>query len=705
MKKLIAIILTLAGFAHGYFEQSDGVPAVFSSDGSQQWRLWAGNDAAESLFDDSSGILFDDSGESVIIGKFTPGTTQLFITAMGYNAGKDNTANDQSVFGNYAGFSNSGSTQTAMGTYSGYLNSGTLQSVFGANAGRFNTGGQQAAFGYNAGYNNINDNQSAYGYYAGYFNTGIFVTDLGAFAGEFNNGDGLLACGESAAIRNDGDNNTALGFNSFNVFTLDTGSAQDITSVDPPNNRITISGGHGFGANGTYKNLKATTTGVFPSGLSAGPDIWQVISSTILECHTDSFIDTGSGTHTLTPQFVYTNSTALGYNAEPDASNQVMLGDTNVTEVKTAGAMTLGGGITLGGNIIIPDDGFIGSVSDTDAMQIKADGEVVLTGGLTIDNASSADAVITMDGTSNSPGTITYESDNVSFNIGAQSFFVTGSDSTLAMKPSQNALGDIPAGTSISAGGTNKNLSFFSDGLRTVGAKVGAYARSGAEIRSIWEFVNETADEVTLALTKNGGFVTIGGDLAVDTDVFKVDATTDIVSVNGTTTLGDVGATNYTQFSATGDMIFHGTAGLAFGGCYGNHFAWTQANAVQNQWYAIDHEAMVDGQLNNVTHDGRGKLTCTNAGVYYVSFEVTWEVAGANIHTEFGVEVDGTVHMSSMIHTESKFGAVQGQNACTSLLAVGAGETVQVAVRTVDDTALADYEVDVVNLNIIQVGG
>jgi len=31
--------------------------------------------------------------------------------------------------------------------------------------------------------------------------------------------------------------------------------------------------------------------------------------------------------------FAYTNTTALGYNVQPNASNQVMLGDTNITNV------------------------------------------------------------------------------------------------------------------------------------------------------------------------------------------------------------------------------------------------------------------------------------------------------------------------------------------------------------------------------------
>jgi hypothetical protein len=56
--------------------------------------------------------------------------------------------------------------------------------------------------------------------------------------------------------------------------------------------------------------------------------------------------DAGSGTgHTLTPQHVYSNSTALGYNAEPTASNQVMLGDANVTQIVSAASLVITGDI------------------------------------------------------------------------------------------------------------------------------------------------------------------------------------------------------------------------------------------------------------------------------------------------------------------------------------------------------------------------
>ena len=57
-------------------------------------------------------------------------------------------------------------------------------------------------------------------------------------------------------------------------------------------------------------------------------------------------------------EIIYENSTALGYNAEPDASNQIMLGDTNVTQIKsTANLYLTGSGDNyLAGNLGIGTD-------------------------------------------------------------------------------------------------------------------------------------------------------------------------------------------------------------------------------------------------------------------------------------------------------------------------------------------------------------
>lgn len=387
MRKVLIILLCLTAIASGYFEISNDVPTVFSASGEEQWRLWAGPTRAAALFNDSSGILFNDSIESLIVGKFTPGTQQTATTAVGFFAGKENTGTGQSVFGRRAGWFNRGAGQVALGNFSGAYNTGVSHTAGGFQAGSLNTGDGQTVFGNNAG------------------------------------------------INNDGDNNTVLGSLAFNAFPEDTGSAKAIASVDFANNRVTITagGGHGFGANGTFLNLKATTTGTLPAGLDAGPDIWRIISSTVLEAFSVSFTDGGSGTHTLTPQTVFTNSTAIGFNSEPDASNQIMLGDTNITEVKTTGSLTA------------PSATF---------------------DSLSIDNSGGTDAVITMDGTSDTPGTFTYESDNALF-IFDKAVQASDNLTVLGNTTLGNAAGDtlnIQGVTRIGDGGTTDYIEIEADG-------------------------------------------------------------------------------------------------------------------------------------------------------------------------------------------------------------------------------------------------
>ena len=295
MKKYLLILLCLTGIASGYFEISEDVPTVFSASGGTQWRMWAGGDLAEELFNNSSGILFDDARQSVIAGKFTPGAAQEAVSTFGYFAGQGHSV-------------------------------GTL---------------------------------SSFGAFAGQYNRDIDGSHIGYLTGRYNLGLAHTALGVNAGRANEGDNNTALGAYSFDTFSQDAGSAATVQSVDTVNNQITTVGAHGFaggGGSNVYINLMASTTDTLPTGITAAfPQQWEIINATVLELLVADITDSGTGTHTLTPRVTpfITNSTAVGVNAEPTASNQVMLGNLNVTEVKTAGGLTLGGTLDMSDNPII----------------------------------------------------------------------------------------------------------------------------------------------------------------------------------------------------------------------------------------------------------------------------------------------------------------------------------------------------------------
>ena len=138
----------------------------------------------------------------------------------------------------------------------------------------------------------------------------------------------------------------AIGGESFNNFDEDSGSAGtfDFGDIDAGTERVTITT-HGFGANGTLLHLKYTEgTAAIPGFTDGAIEQWEIIDANTVECQSDTITSAGTGTgHTLTPRYVYDNSVALGYDAEPDAGNQIMLGDTNVTQIKSTGNLYISG--------------------------------------------------------------------------------------------------------------------------------------------------------------------------------------------------------------------------------------------------------------------------------------------------------------------------------------------------------------------------
>lgn len=133
----------------------------------------------------------------------------------------------------------------------------------------------------------------------------------------------------------------------------------------------------------------------------------------------------------------------------------------------------------------------------------------------------------------------------------------------------------------------------------------------------------------------------------------------------------------------------HG-AGSSFlthhGSCYGDHIGWSQAAAAQNTWYNISDADMVNGLLENVAHDGSGKLTVTEAGRYEITYSLTYENDTANDHVEAGIEVSGSgsANAAGVTHSEVKFANQEQSLSGTCILSLAAGATLEVAIRTTD---------------------
>jgi len=237
--------------------------------------------------------------------------------------------------------------QAATGSYlsgMGYRNAQYCSGSYGGAIGRY-------AAMYNGGsYFNL------YGDAAGRWNQGDYVDLVGSYnIGVFNTGDEIAGMGRQTLSYNAGDQNSAFGAMAFNTFIENGAGAKtfDYTNIVVTGSDTIAITGHGFGSAGvqiclTYTQGTSAITGLTTGSIYA----WKIIDANRL-CggFTQNITAAGTGTgHTFTPQTSLTNSTALGYNAEPDVSNQVKLGDANVTSVKSSGTVYVPGIVLTSSN-------------------------------------------------------------------------------------------------------------------------------------------------------------------------------------------------------------------------------------------------------------------------------------------------------------------------------------------------------------------
>lgn len=186
-------------------------------------------------------------------------------------------------------------------------------------------------------------------------------------------------------------------------------------------------------------------------------------------------------------------------------------------------------------------------------------------------------------------------------------------------------------------------------------------------------------------------FATTNGRLTDDADMtFATDTLT---------------VTKIAAHQITGDVQFTGNGvGLPYGSCWGNEIAWTQAVAATATWYLVSDTDMSDGELNNVTHDGSGKLTVTIAGRYLVNYGVDVGVDAANTHVVSGIAVNGTTVNAGQQHFHNMAINVESTLSSTAILSLAANDTVEVAVKheAAGNQALS---VDHLNISVVQVGG
>jgi hypothetical protein len=317
-------------------------------------------------------------------GYHNTGTTQ---TAVGVNAGLENTAAEQTALGNAAGVQNTGVGQVAIGYQAGQLNEGYSQVAVGANAGYSNEGNQATEIGYAAGHTNTGADLVAIGFWAGNHNSGDYATLLGAWAGEQNTGMGVVGLGIDAARYNSKEGLTAVGagagYNNLGLRVTAVGFASGHGSVGDHLTAVGSNSGIGCrGLDNTYVGWDANVTAAidaapvaatitvpniltvpghgtpigevravrlaattYPAPLTA-PTLIVVVAIDANTYHLSEtliqFSTVGAGV-TLARVGSLNNAAAFGAGAKAEVSNQIILGNTSVTQVKTYGALNAAG--------------------------------------------------------------------------------------------------------------------------------------------------------------------------------------------------------------------------------------------------------------------------------------------------------------------------------------------------------------------------
>ena len=360
-------------------------------------------------------------------------TSGSYNTTVGNFSGRYNSSGNYNAYlGAYAGYYNyTGVYNTFAGYGAGYNSSGSYNTAMGTQAlGNQGSAGNNTAIGYRAGYdvtsgtNNtlIGDtadvstgtasNQIAIGYAAdAQANNSVtlgnsdvtavyMAEDSGAtvYAAGLNlGGTALTSTGAELNIL-DGVTATATELNyvdgvTSNVQTqLDskqatiTGAATTITSSNLTTFRALTSNGSGKVA---VSAVTSTELGYLDGVTSAVQTQLDSKQATITGAATTitssdltasrAVVSNGSGKVEVSA----VTSTELGY----------LDGVTSAIQTQLDSKLSSSGNVTFGGNLVIPDAGFIGSASDTDAMTIAANGNTTFSQDVTV----SGDVTISSD--------------------------------------------------------------------------------------------------------------------------------------------------------------------------------------------------------------------------------------------------------------------------------------------------------------------
>lgn len=266
------------------------------------------------------------------------------VTAVGANAGQWSSASNALYVGDTAGAYNNATYVTLIGTAAGMNNTGTSLTAYGRGAATNNNAPNVVSVGHNSYRLAINGNGfTAIGHETaeeasdsvGTVAIGISAlrrpgasgggTFVGAFASQYNTGLYCTAIGNNA-----GQSVIGSMIGSDGAFTATQTDVSGNWTISPALNASYIGKQIIVRVSSAGTHTEFNTVGALFSA--------KVITTTTVNTNTKRFVAAGNNgrnaTVTLLELPTYDNATSIGANSRNDASNQVTLGDTAVTELK-----------------------------------------------------------------------------------------------------------------------------------------------------------------------------------------------------------------------------------------------------------------------------------------------------------------------------------------------------------------------------------
>lgn len=321
---------TFVGSSAGSGNNSTRTTALGASAGSGStgsWQTFLGVNAG----------LSSAQSESVYIGVNAGiNNTGAKPVIVGVTAGSGNTGANPTMVGFEAGQSNTGSSPTLMGYRTGKNNTGHFLTALGYSAGGSNTGANATLVGYGSGASNTGDNLTSIGYVSGQFNKGDDVTFIGYQSGYINTGSFVSGFGQESLYGNSTDSLTAIGYRA-GAFQADVTKRDTFYMVDKSGNTVKIWGSTSkWGGVGDVVVLESNkgASNFSPNRIAQ----WTINTDSTLTCLEITSGTLDSNFVTLTIGLNFSNTTMIGAFTQATQSNQIVIGNDAVENVRLGSA-------------------------------------------------------------------------------------------------------------------------------------------------------------------------------------------------------------------------------------------------------------------------------------------------------------------------------------------------------------------------------